>query len=283
MAILPIHPGIECSHVPGTGYKARAPCAPSAYGRWMKRGERWSAILVVVAAIVVMSFVGYHLAGWPPGQEPAASPPRAGNSASTQEGARTGPGSKLAVLGDSFTAESSASAGPTWPKILADKLKWNVYTNAATGSGYVSAVGSQPFEPRVPAVLRHHPDVIIVAGGVADLGAYPADRIARAADEVVSRLVREAPEAKVVVVSPFSNGEPGPLTQELSAKLRKVAGDHGVAYVDATRWLEAGPVLFASDGTHPTEEGQQRLASQMEAALRELNLVQSPPGQAAAG
>ncbi len=119
-------------------------------------------------------------------------------------------------------------------------------------------------------MLRQSPDVIVVAGGVSDLVGYPVPQVARAAEDVVSRLVREAPDAQVVLVSPFSVGEPGPLTKQLSSKLRRIADEQGIEYVDATRWLASGYNLFGGDGVHPTDEGQKRLAERMELTLSQL-------------
>lgn len=237
-----------------------------------------------MAAIAVIAFTAYQLQHWPPGRPTAdtASPGRKGTAAGARP--QLPVGTAVAVLGDSFSAPSPATTGPQWPQILADKLHWRVYTDAVDGSGYVSPGASQAFGPRVPALLRHDPDLIIVAGGVGDIGAYPSDRIAKAADQVITRLAQGAPQAQIVVVSPFSNGEPGPLTREFSAKLRSIALDHHVSYVDATRWLAAGPALFAPDGTHPTQPAQQTLAQQMEQALRRVGLVEvSASNRAAVG
>jgi hypothetical protein len=235
----------------------------------------WPAVLVVVAAVAVTVLSAYLLATWPPdppaptAQTQPATEPSEGEPAQDEDSQnhQAAAGTVMVVLGDSFSAESPESAGPEWPTLLGESLGWEVRTEAAVGSGYLNAGAGRPFGARVPAVVKHSPDVIVVAGGVSDLGAYPMGRIVDAADDVVSRLGRQAPDAQVVVVSPFSNGEPGPLTEQFSARLQQVAQDHDTAYVDATGWLANGTGLFGAEVDQPTDLGQGRIADRMERAL----------------
>lgn len=46
--------------------------------------------------------------------------------------------------------------------------------------------------------------------------------VAGAASDVVTRVVETVPEAEVVLVSPFSFEEPGPLTIELADELERL-------------------------------------------------------------
>jgi lysophospholipase L1-like esterase len=247
----------------------------------------WSVVLLVAAAVAVTAFSGYLLATWPPdpppappvaGEEPtgAASPttsPTASPATEATEATEPEDEPRLVVLGDSFSAESTESAGPEWPTLLGESLGWEVQTQAVTGSGYLAAGTGRPFGARVPAVVRQSPDVIVVAGGVSDLGAYPVDRIVTAADNVVARLARQSPDAQLVLVSPFSNGDPGPLTRQLSAQLRQIARLNDAAYVDATRWLTDTNGLFGDENDQPTDLGQGVIADRMEAGLAELGVT----------
>jgi hypothetical protein len=245
----------------------------------------WPAVLVVVAAVAVTALSAYLLASWPPEPpaptaqtKPATEAPEAAPAEDSEEPeADAADGPVMVVLGDSFSAESPESAGPEWPTLLSESLGWEIRTEAAAGSGYLTAGAGRPFGARVPAVVRQSPDVIVVAGGVADLGAHPVDRIVAAADGVVSRLVRQAPDAQVVVVSPFSNGEPGPLTEQLSARLQQVAQQHEAAYVDASGWLVNGTGLFGAEVDQPTDLGQGRIAERMERVLTERGI--GPAGE----
>ena len=236
----------------------------------MRRDISWPAVVVVAAAVAVIALSGYLLATWPP--EPEASPLSSPPSRSAET-----PSAAVFVLGDSVSAESPDSKGPEWPQLVGDALRWKVFTDAVNDSGYVSSGADKPFPRRVSAVVEHSPDVVVVAGGIGDIGVHPTQRIVDAADKVVARLQKELPKSTVVLVSPFSNGEPGPLTAKASAGLEKVAKAHDVPYVDATRWLMPAKGLFAADGVHLTDQGQEELAKQMEQALTELGIADASP------
>jgi lysophospholipase L1-like esterase len=126
--------------------------------------------------------------------------------------------------------------------------------------------------------------VVMVAGGVEDLGVEPLPDIVAAAQQTIDALLREAPaETQLILVSPFSNGEPGPLTTELNRELQAIAQDAGIPYVDATRWLANSEKLFGDDPFHPADQGQQRIATKMEQALVDLGLAEPADTTASAG
>ena len=248
----------------------------------------WSAIVLVAAAVVVIAFSGYLLASWPP-DPPDAAPPATSPASAEQTRApspspseaesepKAKPRPVVAVLGDSYSVEHPASTGPEWPRMLGDAFEVEVHTEAVDDSGYVSPGAGRAFAPRVPDVLRHEADVIIVAGGVDDVGAWPTSQIAIAADDVISRVVEGAPDAQVVVVSPVSNGPPGPLTNEFTTSLVQITERYRLPYVDATEWLTESGGFFAPDGQHPNDKGQRVLAERMEQELVELGIL-APPG-----
>lgn len=247
--------------------------------------ESWSAIVLVGAAVVVIAFSGYLLASWPP-DPPGAAPPATSPASAEQTQPESPSPSEpepepkpkpvVAVLGDSYSVVHPASTGPEWPQLLADAFEVEVHTEAVDDGGYVSPGTGRPFGSRVPDVLEHEADVIIVAGGVDDVGAWPTSQIAIAADDVISRLVEGAPDAEVVVVSPFSNGPPGPLTNEFTTSLVQITERHKLPYVDATEWLTESGGFFAPDGQHPTDRGQRVLAERMEQELVELGILEPP-------
>jgi lysophospholipase L1-like esterase len=243
----------------------------------VKRAVSWPAVLVVAAVVAVTVFSAYLLSAWPPAPpQPVIAQPSPGATSPTES--EPAPAEEdvailLSVLGDSYTAPSEASSGPEWPRLLADSLAWEVHTDAVDGSGYMNPGAGGAFGARLDAVLEPSPDVIVVAGGVADLGGHLVPRIAEEAAALVERLVEQSPESEIVLVSPFSNGPPGPLTTRLSNRLSKIARDNDVTYVDATGWLASGGDLFAPDDVHPTDQGQQQIATQMEAALKQCGLA----------
>lgn len=257
------------------------------YGRGVERDARRPAALVTAAAVVVSVFVTYLLTTWPP-EPPESASLEIGPSVSPSPGLdpspnRTGranepdesdPAAVLAV-GDSFTSGSDENAGPEWPQILGESLGWEMSVDAVPGSGYLAPGRTEPFGDRVDDLGPPGPDLVLLAGGINDLRA-PADEVAAEAAEVVETVSEVLPDARIVLFSPFSNGEPGPLTVELAARLEQVAEAKGVDYLDATRFLIADD-LIGSDGLHPNQSGQERLAQQIEAALLDLGVAQAQP------
>jgi lysophospholipase L1-like esterase len=79
-----------------------------------------------------------------------------------------------------------------------------------------------------------------------------------------------------VVLSPFSNGPPGPLTNEFDTSLVQITERHRLPYVDATEWLTESGGFFAPDGQHPNDKGQRVLAERMEQELVELGILEAP-------
>ena len=244
----------------------------------MKRDVSWSAVVVVAAAVAVIAFSGYLLASWPPDPPestlPASSTPSTSTAPSASPSASQAPEEKtaVAVIGDSFSVGDPASSGPPWPQILADDLGWRVQNESVNGSGYVAG---KPFDIRVQQVVNADPDVIIVAGGERDLG-RPVPEVTAAAEDVISRLAEGAPDAQIVVLSPFSKGNPGPLTNQFGEDLRAIAQANEAEYVDATQWLVGDGTFVANDGVHPTEAGQQRIAKRLEKALVRLGIAEQP-------
>ncbi|GAB2737029.1 hypothetical protein GCM10027273_14780 [Nocardioides pakistanensis] len=253
-------------------------------------------ILVVATAVAVVVFVVSAMTNWPP--EPPTSP-LAGRTAPDQTPASTPTSAPaaddasdepaepatdessdqllLVVLGDSFTAESDVSDGPEWPQLLADSLDLQVAVDAVAETGYVSDADgdAEPFADRVDDVVGRGADVIVVAGGVDDLGAHPMQRITDAAEDVVTQLVEQAPDAQLVLVSPFSYGGPGPLTEEFTGNLREIADAQGIPYVDATGWLMPSDDYFSGDRYHPADAGQREIATRMEQALLEAGIAEA--------
>lgn len=250
-------------------------------------------VLVVATAVAVTVFVVSAMASWPPAPPSSplagrtvpdptpASTPSSAPSADDEPAAPATEGSSdqllLVVLGDSFTAESDVSDGPEWPQLLADSLELQVAVDAVAETGYVSDADgdAEPFADRVDDVVDLSADVIIVAGGVDDLGAHPMQRITDAAEAVVTQLVEQAPDAQLVLVSPFSYGGPGPLTEEFTGNLREIADNRGIPYVDATRWLMPSDDYFSGDRYHPADAGQREIATRMEQALAEAGIAEA--------
>jgi lysophospholipase L1-like esterase len=230
----------------------------------------WLGIALVAMAVAVIAWTAYLLAGWPPEppssglaaqQQPAGGPPSAPETGTAE--------TVLVVLGDAFSADTPGNSGPEWPQLVADELGWTVHVEAVPGSGFLTDGQGRAFSDRVGDVAAHDPAVVLVAGGFSDIGG-PAGQAAEVAEAVVDELSRMVPEASVVLLSPFSNGTPGPLTRELTDRLRRAARAGDVAFVDVTGVLPRGEDLLGPDGIHPTDAGHRRIAEKVVDDLRSL-------------
>lgn len=258
---------------------------PSTLGAMPGRATRGVAaiVAVAVAAVAVLAAWGYLLTTWPPTTDsdgasasarldPANPGGRSSETAGTSPSESPADGSVLAVvLGDTFTTGVDEVPGPEWPEVLADELGWEVEVDAVPGSGYLVAGAGTDFVDRVEAVIDQEPDVVLLAGGVSDLG-RPVEEIRGAAAEVVQRLESALPETEVVVLSPFSNGPPGELTTALTDALEEVAAANEAEFVDVSGMLPLGQGLIAADGVHPSEQGHEELARQIAERLGSLEL-----------
>jgi lysophospholipase L1-like esterase len=240
---------------------------------------RWPAVAVVAAAVAVLAWVSASLASWPP------TPPESTLPAAAREAAATGTpdeagreaveeATSVLVVGDAFSAGTDQNDGPPWPELLADSLGWDVAVDAVAETGYLSSDGGRSFGERLGPAVVEAADIVVLAGGIADLGS-PVEEIVEAAEEVLVRVQELSPDAVLVLVlvSPFSDGDPGPLTRAAAANLEELAAEHGVGYVDATDFLPDGAGLLGPDGRHPNQEGHAEIARLMEQALVDLGVL----------
>jgi lysophospholipase L1-like esterase len=234
----------------------------------------WSAVVVASAAVAVLAFSGYLVASWPPETPAPQGPQVAGRELGGPSPPSDGELSVL-VLGDSFSSASGPGGGPTWPEILCDRLGCNVTTDAADSRGYVSPDGGRSMQAGVAAAQEQRVDVIILAAGFADLGVHPVEQVVDTAKSTIFRLAHADDDTLLVVLSPFSPGDPGRLTTKLARALERISKENRVAYVDATGWLPYGEDLLNEDGDHPTGEGHRRIADEMQQAFAALGIAPS--------
>lgn len=126
------------------------------------------------------------------------------------------------------------------------------------GTGYVNpgAEGLGPFtEPdRIAHVTRDAPDLVIVQGGIADVGKPDVEP---AAQSVFDQIRAGVPAARVVVLGPMS--PPGLDTDAVTAvrdQIRTAAEQAGATFIDPIdeAWI-TDPALYAKDGINLTTEG----------------------------
>ncbi|WP_433039067.1 SGNH/GDSL hydrolase family protein [Actinomycetospora sp. CA-053990] len=157
------------------------------------------------------------------------------------EGTRT-----VVALGDSYTAVSR-SAG--WVPVLGMSRRWTAYAEGFGGSGFVNPgpCRNMAFAQRIGSVLDHRPDVVIVQGGMNDVG-VSEDELRAAADQVLAGLHRVP---VVVVVGPPAAPARATGTAGVDRVLAEVCATAGRTYISTQNW----PLQFRADNIHLTTPG----------------------------
>jgi lysophospholipase L1-like esterase len=158
-----------------------------------------------------------------------------------------------------------------WPQDLARILHWRVRVSADPGAGYVNpgAGDRGPFS-RLAARLdlaRLHPALIIIQGGHDDVG-YALPLIRDRVESLVAAIRREAPHARLVVLSVFGRDRrPSSATLATDRTILAAArrADPAILTFDplAGRWR----FPRARDRLHPSPAGHERIAERLAARL----------------
>lgn len=172
-------------------------------------------------------------------------------------------GETVVVLGDSWS-QGVLLDNPreqTWSTAVGRLNGWTTYVNAIGGTGFAhdGFCGDQKYATRIPSVLAHNPDMVIVQGGLNDT-ADTNDGIAAGDSALLHRL---AGVRDVVVIGPPA-APARPEAARVDAALRATTQQAGRRYVSTLEWaLPYGP-----DQLHMTAEGHQQFAQMVTAALR---------------
>ncbi|MGH9128108.1 MAG: SGNH/GDSL hydrolase family protein [Acidimicrobiales bacterium] len=178
------------------------------------------------------------------------------------------PSKPLAVIvGASITAgEGAMSRTDAWPYVLAKAMGWRVAVRGVPGAGYVRrGVGGGPFLRELVGlgVLRQHPSVVILQGGHDDVGVAIA-KLERAVAGTVGLVVREAPNARLVLLTVFPGGSPTraqlAVDRAIVATARRIDPDVVIVDPITQHWHYA----TIKDHLHPTDAGHRWIARRME-------------------
>ncbi|WP_062527384.1 SGNH/GDSL hydrolase family protein [Demequina rhizosphaerae] len=224
---------------------------------------------IVLSGLFIVGVAG--LGAWKYSQpEPVPSWTPAARESTTPEPSASEAPERLRVsfVGDSYTWGGTEG----WPSLLGAALDFEVEKStfglfaAQGGTGYVTvgtADGAERFGGRVDEIVAAAPNFIIVAGGINDGRQDTAD-VASAADDFYGRLRAGLPEARIVVVGPFSPiGEDAKKVADRDA-IFTAAEAHGVTdFIDPLPWFGDGGVEISDDGVHPTVAGHAQIADHM--------------------
>ncbi|MCW2685538.1 MAG: hypothetical protein JWR37_428 [Mycobacterium sp.] len=178
---------------------------------------------------------------------------------------------RVAVIGDSYS--SGLGNNVVWPSLLAGSADLSISNVAFPGAGYVGGTGeSGPFAGQIDKALASKPDIIVVFGGINDVG-KSKELITQSAIDLFAGLTRRAPTARLIVLGPLWHEDPAEEAfYALDSAVNQGADDTHTTYISLIRetWL-VGDGLIQSDGIHPTDEGQSILARQFgPVLLREI-------------
>ena len=165
----------------------------------------------------------------------------------------------VGILGDSWaTGDLLPDYRSAWPFIMAGTTRSDVIIagQGATGFSNDGYCGDGAFPHRAAALASAHPDRVIIAGGLNDVGLDLAS-VRSGLTATISVI-----DAPVVVVGPVDvPGRDG--ESQIDETLEQVCADLGVRYESALDW----DIDIGSDGVHPTETGAQQYAARIAAIL----------------
>src|SRR6266536_2955972 len=206
---------------------------------------------------------------------PAAAPTSTGPAASGSPARSSSPDATImAVLGDSIASGSPEGGNGVkgWPAIVAQTLGLTLFNRGQPGTGYTIsfAQGGRPYPARVDEIIRNNPAVVIVEGSRNDLD---AEATKTAATDVLGKLRRGLPQARILVIGPIYSYETNVGTTPVNDAVKAAAASAGLTYVDTVKagWFTgAAHSLIGSDGVHPTDEGHRYLAELIAPFVRSL-------------
>ncbi|MDL5159174.1 SGNH/GDSL hydrolase family protein [Actinomycetospora termitidis] len=193
-----------------------------------------------------------------------------------------GPGSVVAVLGDSYsagTAEGGLGAAG-WTARLAHDRGWRLTDTAIPGTGYLRArpdAGTYA-AAQLDAALAVAPDLVVVQGSLNDADLPPA-QVAAAATALYRTIRDRAPLARLVVVGPaWPDASPSVDVVAVRDALGVAARAAGALWIDPMTddWFGGpvpdGTVLIGTDRLHPTDAGHRLMADRVADALTHAGL-----------
>ena len=181
----------------------------------------------------------------------------------------------VAFLGDSLTAGFGLAKDRAYPAVIERTLREEGHPIRLLNAG-VSGDTSAGGLNRLPAVLKQHPDVLVVAlGGNDGLRGLPTESIRKNLKAIVEAAREQGAQVLLLGLKMPPNYGPE-YTESFERIYPDVADELDVPLVPFMLAGVAGdPELNQGDGIHPTADGQALVAGNVLPALREL-LGKSP-------
>ena len=154
-------------------------------------------------------------------------------------------------------------------------LGWNADISGLGSTGYLATGPTQfarvPYTKRISAAAGAADyDVIVLQGSGNDNEIGTEAQLSAAFDDVVSKARAAAPNAKIVVLGPYTPGG-RPYVRERSVLAARSAA-LGLPFIDPVQagWMDNRAAMISADGFHPNDAGQAHLGRLLAAELRKL-------------
>ncbi|PZE82700.1 SGNH/GDSL hydrolase family protein [Curtobacterium sp. MCBD17_032] len=209
--------------------------------------------------------------------------PATGTPATTQAQRAVSVGSRVLIIGDSYTAGRGSTDRHTgWAQMLSASSGWDSTIDGRPGTGYVNlgSTGStqNTYLQRVLASKDEDPDLVIVQGSQNDWIVSGAELRPRV-EATLRQAVRQWPRALIVAIGPSAPQPRAQTTVEIDAAVSEGARTAGVPYIDPNqeRWFTSANsrVYTAADGEHVNDDGHRYLARRIDSAIRGLGTTEA--------
>lgn len=238
--------------------------------------ERVKVALLALATLAVVVLWGYLLTSTPKGEP--FTPPAAAAGATTPTAA---PALRVTVVGGAFTAPTTyggrGAAG--WPEIVGSAYGWQTTVLADDGAGYLTrGAGGLDLPGFRQQIDASRPDLVVIAGGRADVGQNSPTAIATAARNFLDGVRADLPGPRIVVLGPVATDEtpPAGATRVRDALRTAVTSVPNTTFIDplTENWFANAPSgAIASDGQHPTDVGHRLIADRLRTDLTRLGIA----------
>ena len=198
---------------------------------------------------------------------PAESPAVVDSAPAQLDARRT-----ILFLGTSLTAGLGLEPDSAYPQQIQRKIDASKLPYQVVNAG-VSGETSAGLLRRLDWVLRRPADVVVVETGANDgLRGLPVDATRATIANVLARIRRERPDAKILLVQMEAPPNLGPeYTSAFHAMFPELAREHGVTLLPFLLEGVAGePRLNQSDGIHPNNQGERIVAENVWRVLQPM-------------
>ena len=193
------------------------------------------------------------------------------DSAAGAAGPASGAGPHVLIcFGDSITAGYGLAPGQSFPDALQRQLDAQHFHYKVVNQG-TSGATTKAAVTLLPAVLRLHPEVVIVEfGGNDGLRGLPLTQTQHNLDQVLGALA--AAHVKVLLAGITLPPNYGPdYIASFDGVFRTLAAQHHVAFIPMIyKDLITVPGTIQADGIHPTAKGSEIIARTLLPALKPL-------------